>query len=243
MLHAILHGKAARVTLDGQDLSWREVFRRREDLLTAAFFGRFAYLSPFAQSDVLGLFFPKSVIEGIGQLQDIEFWPRIGSKDGGNYVEPDVLLYFEFAVVAVEVKGAFGSGQLQRQWSSELDALLEERDNPRHGRDIPQRIIFLALGEGWRDRFAPPRELTVMVRLQEMQVYVASWHWVFGGLADVSASYSPNDAAVIRDWIEAFRLFGISGGMPVFSDLSATAALPEVNELAKLLMRMGVGSW
>ncbi|MDE0565576.1 MULTISPECIES: hypothetical protein [Shewanella] len=41
MLQAIIHGKAGRIDGDkGQSISWREVFKGREDLMTAAVFGR-----------------------------------------------------------------------------------------------------------------------------------------------------------------------------------------------------------
>lgn len=41
MLQAILHGKARRIGGRlGQSISWCEVFKGREDLMTAAVFGR-----------------------------------------------------------------------------------------------------------------------------------------------------------------------------------------------------------
>ena len=51
MLNAIIHSKAGRIELDHDEKSpsWRQLYKKREDLLTAAFFSRFTYLSGLLQ--------------------------------------------------------------------------------------------------------------------------------------------------------------------------------------------------
>ncbi|MDE9436255.1 hypothetical protein KKI95_10020 [Xenorhabdus bovienii] len=54
MLHAILNGKARRVSLENDSSqSWRSIFQHYEDLLTAAFWGRISYLSPESMNTFL----------------------------------------------------------------------------------------------------------------------------------------------------------------------------------------------
>lgn len=73
MLHAVLHGKAGRVTADGEDQSWRELFRNREDLLTATFFGRLRYLSEEGEKKVLALLVGEKLADAFGPVREIIF--------------------------------------------------------------------------------------------------------------------------------------------------------------------------
>ncbi len=77
MLAAVLHGKAGRISIDGEDQSWREVFRQREDLLTATIFGRFPYLSEQGERDFLNIFLPKEHVDELGDYQETIFWSKL----------------------------------------------------------------------------------------------------------------------------------------------------------------------
>ncbi|WP_152986159.1 hypothetical protein [Burkholderia sp. lig30] len=95
MLKAILHGKAGRAVLaGGVEQSWREIFRQREDLLTAAFLGRLAYLSDVGKQRVLKLLTP-GFTESLGPMKSISFWPRLTGHAKRSFVEPDVLINYE----------------------------------------------------------------------------------------------------------------------------------------------------
>ena len=76
MLQAILNGKARRVSLQGGDAqSWRSVFQRYEDLLTAAFWGRMSYLSEASLQTVLTSLLDVDVKDW-GAFESIAFWPK-----------------------------------------------------------------------------------------------------------------------------------------------------------------------
>ncbi|WP_373226450.1 hypothetical protein [Enterobacter cloacae complex sp. ESBL7] len=130
--------------------SWRSVFQRYEDLLTAAFWGRISYLSHEAQHNILSSLLGLNTRDW-GALDTIQFWPRYDFPDvidgavttwitdGENLAEPDVVLTFKFATLIVEVKPPEGGMQYQQQWCKEIYAWKNSDENDT-------KLHFLALG-------------------------------------------------------------------------------------------------
>ena len=158
MLNAILTGKSG--TTIAQDItkgtSWRTLFKKSEDLLTATVFERLAYLPSrrFFQiiSDTFGLSF--EFIAGNTEtiiLKTIEFWPRWDDvTDNALIVEPDVFLSFYIPETGktidmiIEAK-PFDTGTLQykTQWERQIlsyAAMAKELESP------VIRVVYLALG-------------------------------------------------------------------------------------------------
>lgn len=102
MLQAILHGKAGRIEQDGESISWRDAFKRREDLLTAVFFGRVPHLSDDALGAVLRFLLGDDNPIDPSTFDKLELWPYLELKPEHadperepEHVEPDVMLRFE----------------------------------------------------------------------------------------------------------------------------------------------------
>ena len=74
MLKAILQSKAGRINLPGEPnpVSWREVFKYREDLLTAVFFGRLRYLSQQTANSVMALLIGDNAAAELGDIKSLE---------------------------------------------------------------------------------------------------------------------------------------------------------------------------
>nr|UKE84534.1 hypothetical protein KXZ65_04445 [Pectobacterium sp. PL152] len=80
MLQAIMQGKAGRVEIEGKaPESWRNVFKKREDLLTAAFWTRIGYLSAESRFLFISEFLGLSKSE-LGEYRQVNFWPRYSLK-------------------------------------------------------------------------------------------------------------------------------------------------------------------
>lgn len=123
MLNAILAGKAGTIEVKaGETVSWKTLYRSREDLLTATIIERLSYLlasllfrllrSASIPNDAL----PKS----LGQLVQLEFWPTLTRPDDeASTVEPDAILTFERGVLIIEAKIADCAMQRAEQWAQE----------------------------------------------------------------------------------------------------------------------------
>lgn len=142
MLQAILHGKAGRIDGDKvQSISWREVFKGREDLMTAAVFGRFAYLSAPVQATLIQCWL--GVTEpAFDDFEQIDFWPSfsLANNDDRNRVEPDAVLNFASATVILEIKPPQGGDQYIDQWQREIASYLQAEERSQ----LP--LYFLAIG-------------------------------------------------------------------------------------------------
>lgn len=209
MLMTISHGKAGRLQLPGTDLqlSWRDVFRRNEDLLTGVIFSRFRFLSPQGLVQAMGLLVGEKHAEALGGLETIEFWPRLTGLSDRSWVEPDVLLTFEKATVLVEVKPPFGGNQSPAQWRAEVRAFLAEC--AKGERDYPNLLHFVALGRNRNDDNNSHDKLIDISEDLDLLLHGREWDALWKPLPQLIDSCARTDKAIFDDWLEAFTLFGI----------------------------------
>jgi hypothetical protein len=206
MLNAIIHSKAGRVNFDKESgsLTWRELYQSREDLLTAAFFSRFTYLSGLLQHRLL-----KQWLGGIGdftEFKGIEYWPRYDLKNNPDrkFVEPDLLVRFESCDVLVEVKPPEGGDQYLEQWQLEIEGYYEQED-------VTKPLYFLAIG----------RVGTVLQHLdiEELQkngcgfqnAHAIEWKAIVCELSRLikAGELDAQDQRVVHDMIKAVELYGV----------------------------------
>lgn len=215
MLVTITRGKAGRLTLPGTDasMSWRNIFRGNEDLLTGVLFGRMRYLSPPALKKVMGVLLGHAQSDALGGLRGLECWPRLEGPSSRRWVEPDVLLEFSGGAVLVEVKPPFGARQSVDQWKAEISAYWAEAE---HGdRQLPNTLYLLALGNTGRPDGEVDFQNDEISTELDVRVYCREWRPFCRALPAIVDSCTGGDAAIIEDWLEAFRLFGISEGLPL----------------------------
>ena len=209
MLTTIVHGKAGRVQLPGSDssLSWREVFRRNEDLLTGVLIGRLRFLSSTSLCRVMTLLLGPIHASALGELEEIEFWPKFDKLERRSWVEPDVLMRFADAWVLVEVKPPFGGNQSVDQWRDEVEALIAEGEEGDI--DIPDVLHFLALGNTNRSDGEVEMPLVDAVDDKVITVHCREWDGLFRETPILADESKGADRAVFLDWLDAFYLFGL----------------------------------
>jgi hypothetical protein len=210
MLQAILHGKAGRIDGDkGQSISWREVFKGREDLMTAAVFGRFAYLSAPVQATLmqrwLGVAEP-----AFDDFEQIDFWPSfsLANNDDRNRVEPDAVLNFASATVILEIKPPEGGDQYIDQWQREIASYLQAEERSQ----LP--LYFLAIGR------TPSRavvndwikELNNEFKSQLAGINALAWQPVVNDIlaldkGELACEPNTQDKRIIADILHAARLY------------------------------------
>lgn len=214
MLNAIIHSKSGRVAVEGVDenVSWRTLFHQREDLLTAAFFERFSYLSPIMQHRLL-----KPWFGGEGDFttfSDIIYWPKYElAEEGREFVEPDLLLRFADFDVLVEVKPPNGGEQTLDQWQREVMGYFNAQDDCKS-------LYFAAIGRvpalsvEWRQK--------MLNGCNVERLAMQSWKQVASQVYALIQSSEPSAAErrVLIDMLEALNLYGVRGRDLRWSEMS-----------------------
>jgi len=201
VLQAILSSKAGRIGLEGESLRWHDVFQRSEDLLTATFFGRVPYLSSKALSALLAFMVGRSV--ELSNFDELELWPYL-ENPSKNKVEPDVVLHFERELFVIEVKPPFGGRQSRKQWLDQIDAVQREQAYAEY-----KKVYFIALGNvvpTVLEQSALPERFESMAACE----WESLRHW----LRQSSHFSTRQDKAILRDWQNAFELYGMAPMIP-----------------------------
>ena len=226
MLAAVLHGKAGRISIDGEDQSWREVFRQREDLLTATIFGRFPYLSEQGERDFLNIFLPKEHVDELGDYQETIFWSKLKGIKERRHVEPDVIISYENALILIEVKPPFAGQQNPDQWSNEITALLKDDEW-----DKPEKIYFISLGGNSKINQSILQEVEQEYADEEILISLKSlsWETLQHGIAILHDNTTSRDSRVYIDWLSSLALFGLTERPRPFSDMLKMAKQAKLN--------------
>jgi len=228
MLHAVIHGKAGRVSTENdEELSWRELFRKREDLLTATFFGRLRYLSEEGERKVLALLVGATLADELGSVHEIVFWPKLKGLEGRKHVEPDVVLFFEKTLLLIEVKPPFGGKQHEDQWRAQIQSMILQKEVEGRAFDVPDRFYFLALGRNVDSLHDVESRILGDFRDDGLEgVRMRQWAEVCHAIHSLADADSSRDSVIYDDWISAFMLFGMFEQPKPFADLLAfTAAI------------------
>lgn len=213
MLKAILQGKAGSINPPGQTspVSWREVFKYREDLLTAVFFGRLRYLSPETANSVMTLLVGDNAAAELGELQSLELWRRVDGIDGRTSVEPDVEIRFSNALVIVEVKLPSGGNQSIDQWRDQIRAIAAEM---AENDEIPQKFHYVALGNNTFNASSYTPDYFGVADIIEPTIHQVEWKHIVQTLPKLHASATASNSAVLEDWAAAFPLFRMAPQVP-----------------------------
>ena len=213
MLQAILHGKAGRIEQDGESISWRDAFKRREDLLTAVFFDRVPYLSDSALGALLRFLLGDDNPIDPATFDKLELWPHLKfTKRGHLYIEPDVLLHFAETLVVIEVKLPFRGCQDRTQWKDQTEAVIDDGElYKKYG----NRLYYVALG---RNFDAPLTRAELPERFRQMTQ--REWKPLRRFLQTAPEFDScRQDRAIREEWMQAFELFGMTPVVPAWKPL------------------------
>lgn len=202
MLHAIVHSKAGRIEIEGASIPVREIYKGREDMLTAAVFARLSYLNPEVRNQCFTACLPNSR-HLFDSLVKVEYWPSLSSKIQTR-VEPDVVLHFDWGIMVVEVKRPQDGWHTAEQWSTELDAVKETH----HGKTL----MLLALGGNEYANQIELKRLKAMMASDnkpDHEYHALTWPELATELGQLQSSVSTSDQRIIADIFAALKLYGV----------------------------------
>lgn len=213
MLSAILHGKAGRIQLQGEEtrVRWREVFQCSEDLLSAVFFSRVRYLSPQSTLHIMALLIGEKAAAELGELKSLRLWSRLEGTGDRSWVEPDVQMHFANALVVIEVKPPSGGVQYIEQWRAQIQALAQEMTEAD---DVPLHFHYVALGNNTFTVNAQPQIDFGVDAALTPTLHQLEWDSIAQALSKLRSHAIASDRAVFEDWTKAFALFGITVKAP-----------------------------
>lgn len=218
MLRAILGNKSGRISIGKESISVREVYKDREDMLTAAIVSRISYLSDDTLNHLFGSIFTSSSLN-FALLNEVEFWPNFTSSIQQR-VEPDVILHFDWGILVIEAKRPHNSHQYAEQWIKELESLPSDY---REG-----EIYFLSLGGSAANNISElarfdtliPTYGNVSIPHPTIMAY-QTWEELVNYLqrSKDSGDLSRSDESIISDMIEALELYHVHAEVHSLSSL------------------------
>lgn len=218
MLRAIIGNKSGRVSVGDESVSVREIYKDREDMLTAAIISRISYLSDEALNNLFQNIFTHSQ-QDFSRLKEVEFWPTFSSSLQSR-VEPDVILHFEWGVMIIEAKRPHDSYQYAEQWIKELESLPSKY---REG-----EIYFLSLGgSAVNNKVELARFRKLKGSYENVSIPSPTFmnYQTWEGLIDYlqrskdSGDLSRSDDNVTSDMIEALELYHVHANVHSLSSL------------------------
>ncbi|WP_018900859.1 hypothetical protein [Rhizobium sp. 2MFCol3.1] len=213
MLQAIVSSKAGRlpVGVGEESVSWRRAFQISEDLLTAAVFGRLAYLEDGVLWRIMRRTFGPPLPDlAVAELEDIIFWPRwTDALEADREVEPDVFLDFKLGdpptSVRLIVEAKLGKHPMQeaRQWAREWVAYKKANDDDEHA------VFLCAIGGLGKNVGVTVEGIAAELAAQghDIKVAAAGWDRLLDALeAERDKPMSRSTARIIDDMVTALGL-------------------------------------
>ena len=228
MLKAIIHSKAGRVEHQGEDsVRWADIFKHHEDLMTAAVFSRFSYLSSDVQNHLLQQWLECD--QDFSDFKEIEFWPSYRltrEEETDKDVEPDLVLRFATSDLIIEVKPPAGGDQKIGQWQEEVESFLESNEQGE------KPLFFLAIGRiesGNAIKWI--NNLKNKIGRQLHGINALKWQPLTDSILALQKSDTPNqqDQRILHDITEALNLYGLKVSSHTWSSLVNNTSLCELS--------------